>query len=429
MALLVVVVGVAAGVTGVCMNLFFLAVQALTYGSWHNTVTQDVLAAHPVRRVLGPLTGGLLAGLGWWWLRRRGPLVGVPEVVSGETGRLPLGRTLADAFLQLLVVGAGASIGREGAPRQASAAIADRVARTFRVPAQARRTLVAAAAGAGLAAVYNVPLAGALFALEALPMRRRPGPIAAVLAVSVVATVTAWPVEGRGPVYEFPAIAPTPQVLVWSVAWAVLAIPACALAGYLFVRIAGTAERYVPAPGLGLPLAIGAASAAVGAASIALPMLPGNGMDILQFAFEEPGGEGLAPAVLALLFAVLLVAKPLVTALCLRSGATGGLLTPALAVGGALGALVAMLAQAGFAATGLADPEAVEIALFALIGAAGVLAVTQKAPWFAAAMVWELTQAPWWTLPIALLVTLGSVQLHRLRGGSSSMRTTRDPRT
>ncbi|WIM72687.1 chloride channel protein [Corynebacterium suedekumii] len=92
------------------------------------------------------------------------------------------------------------------------------------------------------------------------------------------------------------------------------------------------------------------------------------------------------------------MAKPLLTAFSLGSGAVGGTLTPALAVGAALGGLVGVLVGV--------DPGLV--AVFALIGAAGVLAVMQRAPLFAAVIAWELTWAPWWTLPLLVAVAVAA---------------------
>ena len=121
----------------------------------------------PLHPVAAAALGGVFAGLGWWCLRRRGPVRSVEESATTDT-QLPLGRTFTDALLQLLAVGSGISLGREQAPRQASAAVLDRISRAVRIAEDNRRILVAAAAGAGLAAVYNVPLAGILFTLGTL---------------------------------------------------------------------------------------------------------------------------------------------------------------------------------------------------------------------------------------------------------------------
>jgi H+/Cl- antiporter ClcA len=103
--------------------------------------------------------------------------------------------------------------------------------------------------------------------------------------------------------------------------------------------------------------------------------------------------------------AVLLVLKPLLTALFLRAGAVGGMITPAMATGAAAGSLVALtLNQYGGAHIHLSG--------LALACAAGVLAITQRSPLFAALFVWELARPPYWLL---LVFAVTSFSAHGLR--------------
>ncbi len=394
-AVAVVLTGVAAGLIGAGMVWVLLRIQSLTYGVARDSLLQEVTSASAPRRVLGPAIGAILAGCSWWWLRSSGPVTTVEQALSTSTPpALPLRRTLADAMTQIVVVGAGASLGREGAPRQAAASVAHAVTPRLGIPLALQRTLIASAAGAGLAAVYNVPLAGVAFTLEVLGASRRWSTVLIAAAMSLIATITAWPVVTSRPTYDFPDLPATPAVLGWAAAWTVACIPLCAIAGTAFHRISRTAATRGPGVGPALPVAIAAASTLVGLASIWLPSLPGNGKDILQLAFTGGGTGGL--------FAVLLMLKPLATAACLRSGAVGGLLTPALATGAALGAAVALAAHPHL--------SAVEPSLFALLAAAGVLSVTQRAPLFAATMTWELTRAPVWTIPLLLIAAYGAQQ-------------------
>lgn len=89
--------------------------------------------------------------------------------------------------------------------------------------------------------------------------------------------------------------------------------------------------------------------------------------------------------------AVFLILKPLLTAVFLRAGAVGGMLTPALATGAAMGSVVALSINA------LTDQH-VSVPAVSLTCAAGVLAITQRAPIWAAIFVWELARPPWWLL-------------------------------
>lgn len=95
------------------------------------------------------------------------------------------------------------------------------------------------------------------------------------------------------------------------------------------------------------------------------------------------------------------VLKPLLTGATLGAGATGGLLAPSFSLGASAGAAVAV----GLGAAG----APVSVAALALVGAGAALAVTQRAPVFAAVFVWELTRGPVWTLPVLLAVCLLAV--------------------
>ncbi|WP_291759857.1 chloride channel protein [Cellulomonas sp. 73-145] len=377
MVLAVVLVGVGAGVAGAVCWLLLHGVQQLALG----TVAQgslgslDTVAGVPLlRRLLAPAIAGLLCGLAWWWLRRHGGAEPVTTVLRDPDRRLAFARTWFDALLQTVVVGAGASIGREGAPRQGAAAVATWLSERLRLDPTERRLMVGAAAGAGLAAVYNVPLTGAVYVLEVLLVTRRWRAVVAALAVSAIATVTAWPVVGRHPVYPFP----TTPVTAGTWVGALVAVPVTALVGVAFARTTSVSRHLtVHRPQL-LPVTLTLAGAATGLASWWLPTLPGNGKAVLDAAFV--GSLTLLPA------ALLIAAKPAATASWLWSGAAGGLLTPALATGAATGAVVALLGPH----VGLS----VSVPQLALIMAVGVLAVTQRAPLFAATFGIELTHPP-----------------------------------
>ena len=299
-------------------------------------------------------------------------------------------RPLIDSVTQVLVVGAGNSIGREGAPRLTAGAVSAYIGRWLKLEQHSVAYLIAAGAGAGLASVYNTPLGGAAYAVEIVliaGMRRRG--LLFALPVSVIATVVAWLGNHNAPTYTTPDI-----TLSWGdLLGALLLIPITLGLGLVSRTLWMWAKDRRVEQGLLLPLTIGLAGACTGVASIWLPMVPGNGKDAMQVALTSPGTQ----AALLMLLAVV-VLKPLLTGATLGAGATGGLLTPSLAAGASAGAALAYgLQYAGLDAN---------IALLAFIGAGAVLAVTQKAPWFGVLFTWELIQGPWWSLLlIAAVVT------------------------
>jgi len=150
----------AAGLIGIAMAYLLEGFEWLFYGVAEGTLPERVEAAPPWRRVLAPALGGAAAGALWWWERASGGVVGVEDAVADGSGttaaRMGLTRPFADGALQVLVVGAGNSVGREGAPRLMAGAVAARLARWLGLEAGTTTLLVAAAAGAGLAAMDNV---------------------------------------------------------------------------------------------------------------------------------------------------------------------------------------------------------------------------------------------------------------------------------
>lgn len=401
----VLLAGLGAGLTGALFWLVLHAVQEVTLGLGPHDGADSVASVPLWRRLLGPAVAGLLVGLGWWWLRRD-DVVPVTTVLRDPARRLDLVPTWADALLQTVVVGAGASIGREGAPRQGAAAVATWLSERLKLDESDRRVVVGAAAGAGLAAVYNVPLTGAVYTLEVLLVTRRWRVAVAALLASALATVVAWPVVGRHPVYPFPSTPAT--ATTWVVA--LLAAPVCAGVGTAFQRLTSAGRRASVDRSRWLPVALTLAGAGTGLVSWWLPELPGNGKAVLDAAFAADLALGSA--------ALLLVAKPLATAGWLWGGAAGGLLTPALATGAAAGAVAAGVA--GQLGALVSVPQA------ALVGAVGVLAVSQRAPIFATAFAIELTHAPVGVWPALLVAALGSYWLvevaRRGRAGAGNRR-------
>lgn len=402
MAVAVLLTGVAAGVGGVTLTWLLHLVQHLGYGFGEPVFEAAVQQASPLRRVAALAGGGALAGLGWAVLRRSvGPQMSINRAVSGPDGRLEVGRTVVDAILQILAVGAGASLGREGAPRQVGAAAGEWLAGRTGLNAHQRRTVLAAGAGAGLAAVYDVPFGGTLFALEIVLVTFGLREAVAAAGASTVATVVASVALGRNPTYAVSDFGLTTSLLVASL----LIGPLAGVVGVGFSRLTARARRRA-ATGWWTPVAVAVVFAGLGLLAWPLPELLGNGQGAAQLTFVG----GLGP--LTLLLLVLL--KPLVTAACLRSGAVGGLLTPSLATGAALGALVG----AGWDRLWPGSAPGA----FALVGAAALLAATQKAPLTATTLVLEFTRSGLGLLAPILLAVCGALVVVAVLGGSPGPR-------
>ncbi|AVM60931.1 chloride channel protein [Actinomyces sp. oral taxon 897] len=469
----------AAGLIGLAMARFLEGVELVFYGVDAPSLP-DRVAQAGWRSALAPAAGGLGAGLFWWWERATGGVVTVRAALADPSGgvarRMGLVRPCLDGVVQVLTVGAGNSVGREGAPRLMAGAVAARVSSWLGLGSGEAQLLVAASAGAGLTAMYNAPLGGAVYALEVvlalrlLPRRHAqprgtdrphetdtrsqgtdaqprgtdrprgaasapagpehpaapgtPGPdapgagrsssagtgpgagtapggavspttwprlraTALCLVVSLLAAATTWVVDGNRAALALPVLTATAPTFLALPVLLALTLPLGVGARALWARFAA----HHPAHLWGLPLGIGGAGLLTGVASLALPLLPGNGRDALGAALVAPV---TASAVLVMLGVVVL--KPLLTGLTLGAGATGGLLAPSFALGGCAGAVVGIASR-------LVGWD-VDVAALALAGGAVVLSVTQRAPLFGAVFVWEIVRGPVWYLPVMVAVTV-----------------------
>ncbi|KMV16907.1 chloride ion channel protein [Mycolicibacterium conceptionense] len=374
----IIIVGLLAGLAGMATTVLLHFVEHLTYAFTFGSLLDGVTGSSPVRRAVGPMIGGALAGFGWWVLRLH---YEVPTLVSTITNRRAVPRVsmTLDAALQILVVGSGASLGREGAPRQVAVVLGDAGTSRWALTPHDREILLACAAGAGLGAVYSVPVGGALFAIRIMLHTWHPRAVGAALITSALAVAVAAPVTH----VRAPLVWPDPSLSYFLTGFAVILAPLAFAVGTAFNRIMARAKpAATPTSWLIIP-GIAAAGLLVGIGSMWWPELPGNGKSILTVSLAS--GMTLGSA------AVILLLKPVLTAIFVRAGAVGGMLTPALATGAALGSLIALSINA-------LDIRAVSVAAVSLTCAAGVLAVTQRAPIWAALFVWELARPPLWVL-------------------------------
>jgi H+/Cl- antiporter ClcA len=383
--------GVGTGVAAAALTGLLELVQHLIWGGPGLDLLQAASRASAWWHVAALLSAGVLVGAGQLLLTRLSSANGIDitAAIWFHAGRLPALRTLASAVLSVVIVGMGVALGREGAPKQAGAVIANSMSDRMRLSDQERRLLVACGAGAGMAAAYGVPLGGALFALEVLRGALALRFVLPALVTALVATGISWAFLPDAPTYVIPAFHGSISVT----AWALIAGPMVGLVSVIYVRSVALADRHKPSGSRRVWIPI-AALGVLGAISIPFPQLLGNGRDVAEQAFK---GQ-ISP----LLLAVLLLLRPAATLLCLGSGAPGGLFTPSLALGALLGGLL------GFIWSGLWP--GVPPGLFALLGATAMLAATTQGPISAVVLMMELTgYARGAVVPMLLIVATATL--------------------
>ena len=348
------------------------------------------VAPHPVL----PFVITPLGFAGVLWLTRRvfpgAQGSGIPQtiaalkipVLADRQTVLSLRLAVGKVLLTSLGLCAGASIGREGPTVQIGAAIMLALGRWIRLPIQDMdRTLILAGGAAGIAAAFNTPLAGIVFAIEELSRSFEERTSGTVLTTVIVAGITAMAVVGN---YTY--FGRTDAVLDLAAAWRPVLI--CGIGGGL---LGGLFARILIAVSLGLPGKPGEwikghpflFAALCGLGMALLGMASGN--SIYGTGYEEAKGliegKGLLPATFGLM-------KLAATVLSYVSGIPGGVFAPSLAVGAGLGADLAPWLPG------------IPIGALAILGMVGYFTGVVQAPITAVVIVMEMTDNQSLTLPL-----------------------------
>ena len=394
----VAIVGIAIGAAAGLLTLMLYQVERFALGYIENAHESGPFNVPALRRLISVTVGASIAAVTWWLLRTR--TTTVPSVKKAVGGALmPVWQTIVHVLLQIFIVGTGMSIGREVAPRELGAMFGQRFARWVRLGAKDTRMLVAITAAAGLAGVYNAPLAGTFFAVEILLADVTLETVTLAFACSALASWVASLVKGTHTFYLIGKANGlfTPDYMVF----ALIAGLMLGVAGALFRRGSQWAEKNKPS-GAGILWMMPLAGLLTGVVAIAVPQVMGNGRATAQLSFSSKADLAVIP-VLLLSF----VAKAIVTLMTIRSGASGGVLQPGIALGASGGAILGILWMQVFHTN--------SIGMYALLGACALLAASQQAPLMAICLVMELADAPInLFVPIGLAVAVSAFTASRL---------------
>lgn len=388
-----VALGIGTGLVGIACHYILEGVQGLAFGQERSDLLQQFQEAGGLRRflVLG-VTGVLAAGF-WYILQRRYNILSIRRQIDlvGERDPAPLAHIL-HASMQVAIVGAGASVGKEGAPREVGALLAGWLGKAFSLAIKERRVLIACGAGAGLAAVYQVPFASGLFVFETLGLAYRWKNVLLVLSSTYVATWVAQPIVGHGAIYHMSLVHWSASSFFQAILVALLVTP-LALAFRTLANRASRERRKNWTILWALPVAFMVLAAIV----VFYPIFMGNGQVLAQALLSGQPFSNLALA---------LAVKGLLVYLLLRNGAYGGTLTPSFALGIGSGYLATLL----LTVVGIQmDP-----ALGMLLGATVFLGTTLQAPLTGIALSLGFTGQSWaLILPLALAAGVSYVIQNR----------------
>jgi CIC family chloride channel protein len=332
------------------------------------------------QKLIVPTVGGLLAGLTLWLgnrftmrLRQKTTTDYMEAIVVGN-GNISVPASLVKSTSALFSISTGASIGREGPLVQISSLVASLVARVRNFPIAQRRHLVACGAAAGIASAYNAPIAGSFFVAEIILGTVAVESLGPLILAAVVATFTAQLLHGGGPIYKSPGFT---LHNYWEIIFLSFVGIVTGLLAPVYLRFLRVTERLFSKLTIPVPAKLAIGGAIVGALAIISPDVCGNGQGLLNTLFRQ---NWFSDEILAIL-----LLKVVATAATFGSGAVGGVFTPSLFIGAALGMLYGRTLLFVLPTFHL-DPG-----MYGIIGMGSFIAATTGAPLMSILMGFELT--------------------------------------
>ncbi len=357
----------------------------------------------PALRFAVPAGGGIALGVAYWLLPAPARTVGVVHVLERlhyHQGFMPWRNLAVQFFGGAVALASGQSVGREAPSVHLGAAVASLFGRRLLLPNNSVRTLVACGAAAAIAASFNTPLAGVVFAMEVVMVEYTIAGFVPVILAAVAATAITRAVFGADTAFLVPLLGLASQwELLWITAMGAL-IGIVSAAFVRSVRAIGSCVEAVPA---GVQLAL--AGCAVGALAVPLPQVLGLGYDTVATVLAGGMGLGMMSLVLAGKFAA--------SALCTAVRMPGGLIGPTVVMGSLFGGCFAAL---GEYLPGISSSAA----LYSMLGMGALMGAVLQAPLAALLALLEMTGNPLIIMP-AMLAVVSAAQTARLGFGQESV--------
>ncbi len=393
MLILAVVVGSLGGLGAVLFKKLIFFLQAFF---WHtpDMAPNSLLNVVWYHRLLMPMLGGLIVGPLIYFFAREARGHGVPEVMIAVITKNSIIRpvvVLVKTLASALSISTGGSVGREGPIVQIGAAIASTVGQLLRLRTAQLKTLVGCGVAAGIAATFNAPIAGAIFALELIVSDFGLTSFTPILVSAVAATTVSRSFHGN--IIEF-TLPHFNLISSWEFVFYLILGLIAGVVGFSFSRCLYGADdlfEKTKIPQWIRPLFGGLI---VGIIAIFYPHIMGVGYDTIRVLFDNQ----LTLRVMLLLVFLKLFA----TSVTIGSGGSGGIFAPSLFIGamlgGAFGTIVNMLFPDITASTGA----------YALVGMAAVNSACTLAPLSAIIILFELTGEYGIILPLMFTVVMAT---------------------
>ncbi len=400
MVLIAIIIGILGGYGAIFFRFAIRFFQALAFGSWHYTLAYAMGLPWYIK-LMAPAAGGLIVGPIVFYFAREAKGHGVPEVMESiilHGGAMRPRVVIAKITASAVSIGSGGSVGREGPIVQIGSAIGSVLGQFLKVSGSQLRTLVACGTAAGIAATFNAPIAGALFAMEIILSDFAISQFSPIVISSVAATVISRHYLGDFPAFVIPHYE---LVSVWEmIPYALLGILA-AIVALLFIKVLYKTEdlfEMLAMPGWIKPVFGGLI---IGSIGIFFPHVFGVGYDTIDLALESKLSWYF------LLFLIFL--KLLATSITIGSGGSGGVFAPSLFLGASLGGFVGSVVHSLFPQYS-ATPGA-----YALVGMGAVAAGAMHAPITSIIIIFELTNDYRIILPLMIACIISVLITSKIR--------------
>ena len=395
MIIVPVIIGLLGGLGAIVLRTLIHLFQSILWGN-------EQYAAHWLQTILVPAGGAFIVGLIIYYFSREAKGHGVPEVmeaISLKNGvirpRVVAGKVVASA----LTIASGGSVGREGPIIQIGSAIGSTLGQLFKLSRRRMQTLVGCGAAAGIAAAFNAPIAGAMFAVEIILGDFAISQFSPIVISSVAATVVSRMAYGNFPAFEVPKYELLHPLEL--IPYAILGLIA-GVVGILFVKALYFLEEKFDSIDIPDYYKTAMGGILLGIVGLFFPQVFGVGYSSMDTALH--GGMEIW------LLAVLIFVKILASALTLGSGSSGGIFAPSLFMGAMTGGFFGRILHQLFPNT------TAGAGAYALVAMSAVIAATTHAPITAMLIIFEMTGDYKIILPLMIATIISQVVTRNQKG-------------
>ena len=388
--IIAIIIGILAGFAGIGIRALIKEISLISFPGG-GTFLENVLSSPWYLIILAPTIGGLIVGPIIYFFAPEAKGHGVPEVMEAillKGGKIRPIVAVIKAIASAISIGSGGSVGREGPIVQIGSSLGSTIGQFFNVPTKKLKTLVGCGAGAGIAAAFNAPIAGALFAVEIILMDFAVAQFSPIVISTVMATVISHAFQGDFAAFEikgYQLVSPYEIIFYFGLG---------ALTGvgsFLFIKTLYFCEDFFDnkikrIPEYYKPLLGGFF---VGIIALLFPQIMGVGYDSIN--------EALHGNVIWYFALILVFIKIIATSLTLGSGGSGGIFAPSLFMGAMSGAFFGSFVH------NIYPDISASAGAYALVAMGGFVAGTTRAPITAIIIVFELTKD--YNIILPLMVT------------------------